>query len=81
MGRGARTQRSAGRVTRPQAELHAAYLKGARAVRGELELLLDRIDEVIAAIEASQDLTAAQRSRLSRMLLRARTGYRGPLEP
>lgn len=59
----------------------AAYLRGAGSVRQELDLLRDRLDELVEIIDQSVDLTAAQRARLSAMLLRVRTGYRGPLEP
>ena len=79
MGRGARPQRPAREST--SSAVYEAYYRGAGDMRRELDFYLERLDEVIAAVDRWPELTVSQRSRLSAMLLRVRTGYRGPLEP
>ncbi len=80
MGRGQRTPRASLPPSGSTAALHEAYYRGATTVRQELDFVLERLDEVIAFVNRSPDLSTAQRARLSGMLLRVRTGYRGPLE-
>jgi hypothetical protein len=81
VGKGGRVPRQASGSRASAPTLHEAYYRGAAAVREELEALLDGVDRVIAAVDQSPDLSAAQRTRLIGMLLNVRTGYRGPLEP